>query len=103
MTYDSSTPKKGSGVASALGAVMVGAAVGAAAAYLSDKNKRDRLMNKAKGTADTLKTKTSEVVTNVADKTGDALEKAGKSVKSKNKVETTFDDVADTTLDSTTF
>lgn len=97
MTYDTSDSRKGGGVATALGAVVVGAAVGAAAAYLSDKDKRDKLMNKAKNATESAKTKASEVATNVADKTGEVLEKAGKSVKAnKNKTEGIVDDLVDT-------
>ncbi|MDQ3098662.1 MAG: hypothetical protein M3Q44_02865 [bacterium] len=98
MSYDNTNNKKGSGVGAALGAVVVGAAVGAAAAYLSDKDKRDKLMNKAKNAADTAKMKASDTVSTVADKTGDALEKAGRSVKSnKSKTETITDELVDTT------
>ena len=101
MYNDSTNQKKNSGVATALGAVVVGAAVGAAAAYLSDKDKRDKLLNKAKGTSDTVKNKASEVTGTVADKTGDVLEKAGKSIRSnKNKVEATTDELVDSTTDT---
>lgn len=79
MTYDTNNKN---GVATALGAVVVGAAVGAAAAYLSDKDKREKLMNKTKVVADNAKNKANEIATNAADRAGDALEKAGKTVKS---------------------
>jgi gas vesicle protein len=102
MNYQDDTARKNKngGIVSALGAAAVGVAVGAAAAYLSDKHKREALLEKAGKTTETVKNKANDVLTTAADKTGDALQEAGKKVKgSKSKTDEVFDDIISATDD----
>jgi gas vesicle protein len=103
MNYNSDDSKKKSGgVATALGAAVVGAALGAAVTYLSDKQKRDQVAKKLNDATNTAKNKTTDLLSKAADSAGSALEDAGKKVKnSKNKLGDVTDTVQDE-YDSTT-
>ncbi|MDQ3239728.1 MAG: hypothetical protein M3P33_04345 [bacterium] len=102
MSYQDDRKNKG-GISSAIGAAVVGAAIGAAAAYLSDKTKRDELMNKAADVTNNTKDKAGEILSTVADKTGDALQDAGKKVKSsKSNSDYGFNSTSDSLEDMTT-
>jgi gas vesicle protein len=88
---------KANNIGSTIGAALVGAAVGAAAAYLSSTDNRKKLQSKTHD----VKKKASEWVDNASETAGNALHEAGEKVKNtKKKADTAMDDTFSTGSDT---